>query len=132
MSPSRGIVLLLTHSADHYTVDRVAQEVSRLGARPLRVDTDGFPSELGLTSVLGTEGDEVVLRTPTGEHRGSEIQSVWLRRLGVPRLDEALEPAWREGCLRESHAAMDGFLDGLAAAGCLFINPPEAERTALN
>jgi glutathione synthase/RimK-type ligase-like ATP-grasp enzyme len=132
MSPRRDIVLLLTHSADHYTVDRVAQEVSRLGARSLRVDTDGFPSELGLTSALGGEGGEVVLRTATGEHWGGDIHSVWLRRLGVPRLDEALEPAWREGCLRESHAAIEGFLDGLSAAGCRFINPLEAERAALN
>lgn len=76
MAPRRDIVLLLTHSADHYTVDRVALEVSRRGARPLRVDTDGFPSELGLTSMLGGEGGEVVLRTATGEQRGEEIRSV--------------------------------------------------------
>jgi MvdC family ATP-grasp ribosomal peptide maturase len=132
MIPSRDIVLLLTHSADHYTVDRVAHEVSRLGAHPLRVDTDGFPSELELSSVLSGEGREVVLRTATGEHGDGEIRSVWLRRLGLPRIDEALEPAWREGCLRESQAALDGFLDGLAAAGCRFINPLEAERAALN
>jgi MvdC family ATP-grasp ribosomal peptide maturase len=132
MPPTRDIVLLLTHSADHYTVDRVAQEVSRLGARPLRVDTDGFPSELELTTALREEGSEVVLRTATGEQLGEEIRAVWLRRLGLPRLDEALEPAWREGCVRESRAAFEGFLDGLDAAGCRFINPLDAERAAHN
>ena len=62
MPPARDIVLLLTHSADYYTVDRVAEELSRRGVRPLRVDTDGFPAELELTSSLGPAGDEVVLR----------------------------------------------------------------------
>jgi glutathione synthase/RimK-type ligase-like ATP-grasp enzyme len=55
---------------------------------------------------------------------------VWLRRWAAPRLDEELEPSWREGCLRESHAALEGFLDGLEAAGCRFINPLEAGHAA--
>ena len=38
MSPARDIVLLLTHSADFYTVDRVAEELSRRGLRPVRVE----------------------------------------------------------------------------------------------
>ncbi len=35
MPPARDFVLLLTHSEDHYTVDRVAQELARRGATPL-------------------------------------------------------------------------------------------------
>jgi len=31
MPPARDIVLLLTHSEDHYTGDRVAEELSRRG-----------------------------------------------------------------------------------------------------
>src|SRR5687767_11153706 len=111
MPPVRDIVLLLTHRADYYTVDRVAEELSRRGVRPLRVDTDGFPAELELTSSLGPAGDEVVLRTAAGELRGEDVRSVWLRRLVSPRLDESLDPAWRESCLRESRAALEGFLD---------------------
>lgn len=128
MPPARDIVLLLTHSADYYTVDRVAEELSRRGVRALRVDTDGFPAELELTSSLGPAGDEVVLRTAAGEVRGEDVRSVWLRRLVAPRLDESLEPAWRESCVRESRAALEGFLDGLRAAGCRFINPAGAEQ----
>lgn len=128
MPPARDIVLLLTHSADFYTVDKVAEELSRRGVRPLRVDTDGFPAELELTSSLGPEGDEVVLRTAAGEVRGEDVRSVWARRLSSPRLDESLEPGWRESCVRESQAALEGFLDGLRAAGCRFINPLGVEQ----
>ncbi|ADO75034.1 MvdC/MvdD family ATP grasp protein [Stigmatella aurantiaca] len=132
MPSARGSVLLLTHSRDHYTVDRVAQALSRLGARPVRIDTDGFPSVLTLTSRMGPAGSDVSLRTATGKRRSQDIRAVWLRRLAPPRLDEALEPVWREGCFRESHAALEGFLDGLEAAGCRFINPLAAEQTASN
>ncbi|HEX8439118.1 MvdC/MvdD family ATP grasp protein [Archangium sp.] len=132
MPPARDTVLLLTHSGDHYTVDRVAEELSRRGARPLRVNTDEFPSTLELTSALGAEGSEVVLRTAAGALHAEEVRSVWLRRLVAPHLDEELEPSYREGCVRESQAALEGFLDGLAEAGCRFVNPLEADRAAGN
>ncbi|MFL5350501.1 MAG: MvdC/MvdD family ATP grasp protein [Hyalangium sp.] len=130
MLPARDIVLLLTHSGDHYTVDRVAQELSRRGACALRIDTDGFPAELELTTEVAPERSAVTLRIAGHEIRGSEVQSVWLRRLVPSRLEENLEPSWREGCLRESRAALDGFLDGLRAAGCRFVNPLEAGQAA--
>lgn len=132
MAPHRDTVLLLTHSADHYTVDRVAEEVSRRGAHPLRVDTDDFPSELALTSAVDNDGGDVVLDSVAGELVSARIRAVWMRRQGTPRLDESLDPSWREGCLRESQAALEGFLDGLEAAGCRFINPLNAERAVQN
>jgi glutathione synthase/RimK-type ligase-like ATP-grasp enzyme len=96
------------------------------------VDTDDFPSELELSVALGTEGSELVLRTATGELRAEEIRAVWMRRLRPPRLSEELEPAWRDGCVRESQAALLGFLEGLEAAGCRFINPLSAGQGAEN
>lgn len=132
MPPVRDLVLLLTHRRDHYTVDRVEQEVSRRGARPVRLHTEDFPAALELTTALGREGGEVALRTDAGELRGDQVRGVWLRRLALPRLDEALEPGWREGCLRESLAALEGVLDGLEAEGCRFVNPLNADRTAQN
>ncbi|WP_224245702.1 MvdC/MvdD family ATP grasp protein [Hyalangium gracile] len=130
MLPARDIVLLVTHSRDHFTVDRVAQEVSRRGAHPLRVDTDGFPSELELTTEMDGDSGGVTLRTATQEIPGEAIRAAWLRRLGLPRIAEDMEPVWREGCVRESQAAIEGFLGGLEAAGCRFINPLEAGRAA--
>ena len=130
MLPARDIVLLLTHSGDHYTVGRVAQELSRRGAFPLRIDTDGFPAELELTTSVDPDRTDVTLRIAGHEVPGSEVQSVWLRRLVPSRLDEDLEPSWREGCLRESRAALDGFLDGLVAQGCRFVNPLDAGQAA--
>ncbi|WNG24570.1 MvdC family ATP-grasp ribosomal peptide maturase [Cystobacter fuscus] len=132
MSTARDTVLLITHSGDYFTVDRVAQEVSRRGMRPLRVNTDGFPSQWELSSLLGPAHEDVVLHTAAGEVHGAEVRSVWLRRRVAPRLDETLDPAWRESCVRESSAALAGALDGLTGAGCRFINPLGADEAAGN
>ena len=43
---SRDVVLLLTHSGDFYTVDLVSQALARRGARPIRFNTDLFPSSV--------------------------------------------------------------------------------------
>ena len=132
MSPIRDRVLLLTHSGDFYTVERVAEEVSRRGGRPLRVDSDDFPARLGLAWTLGAGERDVVLRTAAGEVPAREVRSVWMRRLRSPRFDEALEPAWAQSCESESRAALEGALDGLAGLGCRFLNRLEADRAASN
>ncbi|MBM7118464.1 MvdC/MvdD family ATP grasp protein [Archangium primigenium] len=112
MGSSRDTVLLLTHDADPFSVDRVAAAVSRRGARPVRIDVEGVPSRWALTSVLGPSGEDVVLHTPAGAVHAWQVHAVWLRRRPPLRLE--------------------GALDGLAAAGCRFINPLEADAAAEN
>ena len=52
---SRAGVLLLTHSGDFYTVDRVAEALARKGARPFRLNTDLFPASVKLSARAGDE-----------------------------------------------------------------------------
>jgi len=61
---------------------------------------------------------------------GAQVRAVWNRKLRIPRLDENLAPQFRAGCIRESQAALDAFLDGLS--GVKWINPIDANRSALN
>ncbi|HEX8824273.1 MAG TPA: MvdC family ATP-grasp ribosomal peptide maturase [Archangium sp.] len=129
MPSTRRVVLLLTHSGDYYTIDRVAEEVTRRGLLPVRLDTDDFPGKWGLATAPGDEG---WLNTPAGELREREVQAVWLRRLMPPRFDEELEPAYRTSCARESLATLEGFLDTLESSGCRFVNPPAADHLAHN
>ncbi|XXF80840.1 MvdC family ATP-grasp ribosomal peptide maturase [Myxococcaceae bacterium GXIMD 01537] len=130
MSSARDAVLLITHSGDFYTVDRVAEELARLGARPVRLDIDGFPMELELSLAQGGGGGGAWIRTAAGTLRADEVQAVWLRRLASPRFDEGLEEPWRTGCARESQAAVMGFLDALEAGGSRFVNPLDAGFSA--
>lgn len=43
MKESPNIVLLLTHSSDFFTIDRVVEAVEKKGAIPFRLNTDKFP-----------------------------------------------------------------------------------------
>jgi MvdC family ATP-grasp ribosomal peptide maturase len=124
-------VLLLTHSADHFTIDRVAAALERRGARPVRLDTDRFPRRIGLSVSHGPEGMAYELALEGGGRlSGGEVAAVWTRKFWAPDLGEELDPAFRDACRRQAHEALQGFLDGLA--GARWIDPPALLRTAEN
>jgi MvdC family ATP-grasp ribosomal peptide maturase len=126
--PASGVVLLVTHRGDFYTVDRVAEELVRRGAVPVRVDTDRFPATLAITAALDASGWRHVLDTGAARVSAEEIVGVWGRRFVPPALGDELDPAFREGCVREAIAALRGFLGALADRR--FVNPPGADEAA--
>ena len=132
MTPTapRDTVLLLTHSGDFYAVDLVSQALARRGARPIRLNTDLFPSSVKLSS---RAGDERVARlcTDAGEQiSAAEVRAVWARKLWSPRMADDLDERYRLMCVRESAAALEGFLDALHDA--LWVNDLQRERAAEN
>jgi len=116
MSLSRDVVLLLTHSGDYFTVDRVAEALSRRGAQPFRLDTDQFPIAVQLAARIGSEGLSHRLKYGEKSVSTQEVQAVWMRRLWQPQLSKELAPRFQESCARESLAAFRGFLDSLREA----------------
>jgi glutathione synthase/RimK-type ligase-like ATP-grasp enzyme len=128
--PAPPLVLLLTHSGDHFTVERVADALAARGARTHRLDTDFFPSELRLSARLGPGGPRHVAVRGGAELDAAEVTAVWSRRTWTPRLPDDLDPELAAGCARESAAALEGFLD--ATAGARWVNPRAADRRAEN
>jgi glutathione synthase/RimK-type ligase-like ATP-grasp enzyme len=127
---TRDLVLILTHASDHYTVDLVAEAVRERGGRAIRVDTDLFPSELPLAAALPSRSGSHRVRIGDDSVELARVRSVWARRLWPAKLDPDLDPSFREACVRESAAALDGFLDALD--GVPWINPPAATVRAEN
>jgi len=131
MTPTtRDAVLLLTHSGDFYTVDLVSQALARRGARPVRFNTDLFPSSAKL---LARAGDKRAahLHTDEGEQISTaEVRAVWARKLWSPRMADDLDERYRLMCIRESAAALEGFLDALHDA--LWVNDLQRQRAAEN
>ncbi|NJO93550.1 MAG: MvdC family ATP-grasp ribosomal peptide maturase [Hydrococcus sp. RM1_1_31] len=116
MHLSRDVILLLTHSEDYFTIDRVAAALSRRGARPFRLDTDLFPTTVRLAASLSNE--ETSYRLSYGEESivTEQVRSVWMRRLWQPRLSQKLAPFFQAACIRESMTALNNFLGGLRNA----------------
>jgi len=127
---SRDAVLLLTHSGDFYTIDLVTQALARRGVRPIRFNTDLFPSCVKLSSYAG---DERVahLVTEAGERISTaEVRAVWARKLWSPRMAQDLDERYRSMCIGESAAALEGFLDALHNAR--WVNDLQRQRDAEN
>lgn len=114
MSLPRDVVLLLTHSADYFTVERVAEALSKRGAQPFRLDTDRFPMTVRLSARLGNDGLCHRLEYGKKSVGTDEVQAVWMRRIWQPQLSKELAPQFQESCARESLAALHGFLDNLS------------------
>ena len=127
---SRDAVLLLTHSGDFYTVDLVSQALARRGVRPIRFNTDLFPSLVKLSARAGDERAAHVV-TETGEEFSvAEVRAVWARKLWSARMDQDLDERYRSLCISESAAALEGFLDALHNAR--WVNNLVRQRDAEN
>ena len=126
----RDVVLLLTHSGDFYTVDLVAQALARQGVRPIRFNTDLFPSSIKLSARAGDERTAQLI-TETGEQMSAtEVRAVWARKLWSPRMADDLDDRYRSICVSESIATLNGFLDALHDAR--WVNDLQCERAAEN
>jgi len=129
-TPQCDVVLLLTHSGDFYTVDLVSEALGRKGVRPIRFNTDLFPSSVKL---LARAGDERAARllTETGEQTSAEeVRAVWARKLWSPRMADDLDERYRSMCISESVAALEGFFDALHSAR--WVNDLKRQRDAEN
>ncbi|MEH1793528.1 MvdC family ATP-grasp ribosomal peptide maturase [Nostoc sp.] len=130
MHLSRDVVLLITHSGDFFTIDRVAEALSKKGAKPFRFDTDKFPLEVQLTARFDKSKSYHSLEYGNHTIGTEQVQAVWMRRIWEPKLSEELAPKFREACIRESQATLDGFWDSLKDAR--WVDDLERINTAHN
>ncbi|MEH2172565.1 MvdC family ATP-grasp ribosomal peptide maturase [Nostoc sp.] len=116
MHLSGDVVLLITHSGDFFTIDRVAEALSKKGVQPFRLDTDKFPLEVQLTAHFDKSKSYHTIEYNNQSISTEQVQAVWMRRIWEPQLSQELAPKFREACIRESLATLDGFWDSLKGA----------------
>ena len=116
MHLSRDVVLLITHSGDFFTIDRVAEALSKKGAQPFRLDTDNFPLEVQLTAQFDNSKSYHTIEYGNQSISTEQVQAVWMRRIWEPKLGAELAPQFQQACVRESRATLNGFWDSLKDA----------------
>ena len=130
LTTQRDVVLLLTHSGDFYTIDLVSQALSRRGVRPIRFNTDLFPSSVKLLAHAGDERTAHLFTEAGDQISAEEVRAVWARKLWSPRMADDLDERYRSMCVEESLAALEGFLDALHDAR--WVNDLQLQRAAEN
>lgn len=130
LTTRRDAVLLLTHSGDFYTVDLVSEALVRRGVRPIRFNTDLFPSSVKISARAGDERNAQLITETEERISTSEVKAVWARKLWSPRMSDDLDERYRAMCIAESAAAFEGFLDALYDAH--WVNDLERQRAAEN
>ncbi|MGB3755539.1 MAG: MvdC family ATP-grasp ribosomal peptide maturase [Rivularia sp. (in: cyanobacteria)] len=113
MELSRNVVLLITHSGDYYTVDRVAEALSKRGVQPFRLDTDKFPLQVQMEAKLSNSQSIHRLKYGDDYINTKQIKAVWMRRIWQPQISQDLAPEFQAACIRESMAALNAFWDSL-------------------
>lgn len=116
MHLSRDVVLLISHSGDFFTIDRVAEALAKKGAQPFRLDTDKFPLEVQLTAHFDKSKSYHTIDYNNQSISTEQVQAVWMRRIWEPQLGDELAPKFREACINESRATLAGFWDSLKDA----------------
>ena len=116
MSLSQNIVLLITHSGDFFTIDRVTEALSKKGANPFRLDTDQFPLNVPLTIQFDSSEGHYGLEYQGQTIISEQVKAVWMRRIWEPKFDQDLDPQYRQACIQQSQVTLNGFWDSLAQA----------------
>jgi len=122
----RSLALLLTHSGDFFTIDRVQAALRRLGWDALRFDTDTFPLRASVAVVRTPTSLEAVLELPDRQVRLDDVDAVWLRRLWAPTLPEGLSD--RAACEETARVALFDTLAHFTSGR--WVNPLEASMRA--
>ncbi|HEX7334808.1 MAG TPA: hypothetical protein VF290_25120 [Pyrinomonadaceae bacterium] len=110
-------ILIVTHSNDNDSIERVVDTIARKGGHTIRFDTDRYPTDVRLTAYYGRSGDErLTLTNEEGEFDLREVTAVWHRRLNFgANLPSGLDRQLRHASLGEASAAAHGMLASLKA-----------------
>lgn len=118
-------ILVMTMSNDGDCVDRVIQHIERLGEEAVRLDTDLFPTEIGMISRYGCDqaDDQIILALPGRSVDLGKVTAIWNRRSNIgDKVPETLGAQIREASIGESEVSMDGML---AALNVFELDPRE-------
>jgi len=106
-------ILLLTHSKDYFTIDRVAEALAKKNIRTFRFNSDLFPEKISLSHRVDASEAKVMIRTAETEIDTSEIDAVWYRKIWSPIIETKMEEKYLQASINESLAVRNSFFQSL-------------------
>jgi len=108
------MILCITHSSDHYTIDLVHKRLKELGHEMFRFDSDRFGTDYLLEYELNDGPPQLCLKGPAGQIKVSQIDAVWYRKLWSLQKPESMDPSFSETYSRAYSTYRDIFFSYLA------------------
>lgn len=118
-------VLLITHGGDNESVELVSRELKRRGHRPVRLDTDRFPTGVQVSSELRGGRSRRTLLVDGARFDLQRVGALWYRRYYVGwQLPDELGDT-KEACVGEARRTLYGTI---ASLDCFQLDPLSAVR----
>ena len=120
--------LIVTKSNDNESVGYVTRALERRGAKPFRLDTDRFPTEVRAKIRIDGDGASARLESADDAVDTAEIAGAWHRRLEIgAKIPTAMDKRLRAPSIEESRRVLFGLL---ASLRCPIVDPWRVLRHA--
>lgn len=106
--------LLLTHSQDFFTIDRVQAALQAKGVQCIRLNSDSFPESVRINQRVDQQGWQCEWIGENQRFHSRDIGAVWLRKLWQPVLQTEVEEPYHSACIRESSTVVRALLRSLS------------------
>lgn len=105
-------VIIITHSNDNDSINKISDRISENGLIPIRLNTDKYPTEFKLQAELKSGIYQHRVITPNGTAVNEcDIHSIWYRRLQIGKdIDPNMEKQMRSACVEETKRCLLGLL----------------------
>ena len=112
---SRKKVLIITHTNDNISVDKVTEFINQSGGEAIRFNVDHYPLDYRLSSVYDGKKWQVLLENEQESHNLHDIEACWYRRsfnLGTG-LKELMDREYLGATMLEVKRTLFGMLESL-------------------
>lgn len=107
------MILCLTHSKDHYTIDIVIKRLKELGKDVYRMDTDLFSSKLSFDYSLDNHKSNIHFHDGNQHINSSDIEAVWYRKLWETEIPDELDDDFKGIYFQEYYTMRHIFFESL-------------------
>lgn len=108
-------VLIITHTEDNECVEKVSEQINKIGGEVIRFDVDKYPLEIALATVFENNTWQTYIVENEKNISLNDVSAVWFRRsynLGKG-LNNILEKKFLEPALGEVRQTLYGMIEGL-------------------
>ncbi|EJL70074.1 MvdD family ATP-grasp ribosomal peptide maturase [Chryseobacterium populi] len=108
-------ILIITHTADNFSIEKVTDYIAKNGFEVIRFDVDLYPLQNRLSTTFQDGQWISTLETPDAKHRLDDITAVWYRRaynMGNG-LKEEIDAKFYGAAMGEIRTTLFGFLESI-------------------